>query len=139
MNIYQVKQFYKDKKDTPCPLTERLIKAGYQQVGGGYIDFAKKQGKTVDYRIAEPNQYWHLFESYLPTVDEDKTFSKSIVCGELIFWMAEVAEAVSEDDLEDLLDEIVESSDISNRKKWNKKIQEICFDKIVEKVEQYFS
>ena len=53
--------------------------------------------------------------------------------------MAEVAEAVSEDDLEDLLDEIVESSDIGNRKKWNKKIQEICFDKIVEKVGQYFS
>lgn len=41
MNIRQVEEFFKDKKDVPCPLTERLIKAGYQQTGGGYIDLAK--------------------------------------------------------------------------------------------------
>lgn len=53
MDIRQVKEFFKDKKNTPCPLTERLIKAGYQQTGGGYIDLAKKRGLVVDYTKAE--------------------------------------------------------------------------------------
>lgn len=30
MNIRQVKEFFEDKENIPCPLTERLIKAGYQ-------------------------------------------------------------------------------------------------------------
>ena len=53
MNIRQVKEFFMDKKNTPCPLTERLIKAGYQQTGGGYMDLAKKRGLTVDYTKAD--------------------------------------------------------------------------------------
>ena len=57
MNVRQVKKIFKDKKDTPCPLTERLIKAGYQQTGGGYINLAKKRGLTVDYTKAGPTQY----------------------------------------------------------------------------------
>lgn len=57
MNVRQVKKFFKDKKDTSCPLTERLIKAGYQQTGGGCINLAKKRGLTVDYTKAEPAQY----------------------------------------------------------------------------------
>ena len=57
MNIRQSKKFFKDKKDAPCPLTERLIKAGYQQTCGGYINLAKKRGLTVDYTKAEPTQY----------------------------------------------------------------------------------
>ena len=80
MNICQVKQFFNDKKETPCQLTERLIKAGYQQTGGGYIDLAKKRGLTVDYTKAEPTQYWHLLEEYCPSVDKVKSFNKSIVC-----------------------------------------------------------
>ena len=38
MNIHQVEEFFKDKKDTPCPLTERLIKAGYQQPSDRHIN-----------------------------------------------------------------------------------------------------
>ena len=141
MNIHQVKEFFKDKKNTPCPLTERLIKAGYQQTGGGYIELAKKHGLTVDYTKAEPTQYWHLMEEYIPSVPEDKTFSKSIVCGELIFWMAEVSEAVSVRELKELLDRIITDADAGttppkhNRIKWNKEIQELCFDKITEAIE----
>jgi len=30
INIRQVKEFFKDKNNTPCPLTDRLVKAGYQ-------------------------------------------------------------------------------------------------------------
>ena len=140
MNMRQVRLFFQDKKDTPCPLTERLIKAGYQQTGGGYIALAKKRGITVDYKKAEPTQYWHLFEEYLPTVDENKTFSKSIVCGELIFWMAEVSEAVPKEELGALVDEITNSSPIPgdppkyDRIKWNTAIQELCFDAIAKAV-----
>lgn len=97
MNIRQVKEFFEDKGNTPCPLTERLIRAGYQQTSGGYINLAKKRKLTVDYTKAEPTQYWHLIEEYIPSVPEDKVFSRSIVCGELIFWMAEVSKAVQEE------------------------------------------
>ena len=142
MNIRQVEEFFKDKKDTPCPLTERLIKAGYQQTSGGYIDLAKKRGLTIDYTKAEPTQYWHLIEEYIPSVPEDKTFSKSIVCGELIFWMAEVSRAVPDDKLEELLDQIIADGDKSttppkyDRIKWNKEIQNLCFDAIVDIIEK---
>lgn len=141
MNIRQVKQFFSNKKDAPCPLTERLIKAGYQQTSGGYIDLAKKRGITVDYMKAEPTQYWHLVEEYIPSVPEDKVFSKSIVCGELIFWMAEVSKAVPEEKLEELLERIIADGDKGTippkygRIKWNKEIQNLCFGAIVNVVE----
>ncbi len=143
MNIGQVEIFFKNKKDTPCPLTERLIKAGYQQTGGGYINLAKKRGLTVNYAKAEPTQYWHLMEEYIPSVPKDKKFSKSIVCGELIFWMAEVSEAVPKNRLEELVERIIADGDNSSnppkydRIKWNKEIQDICFDAIVNKVEKH--
>lgn len=143
MNIRQVKEFFENKGNIPYPLTERLIKAGYQQTGGGYIDLAKKRKITVDYTKAEPTQYWHLTEEYIPSVPEDKIFSKSIVCGELIFWMAEVSRAVPEEKLEELLEQIVADGDKSvtppkyNRIKWNKEIQNLCFDAIVKIVEKF--
>ena len=141
MNIRQVKQFFSNKKDAPCPLTELLIKAGYQQTSGGYVDLAKKRGITVDYTKAEPTQYWHLVEEYIPSVPEDKVFSKSIVCGELIFWMAEVSRAVPEEKLEELLERIIADGDKGtippkyDRIKWNKEIQNLCFGAIVNVVE----
>lgn len=141
MKICQVDKFFKDKKSTPCPLTERLIKAGYQQTSGGYIDLAKKQGLTVDFAKAEPTQYWHLIDEYCPSVDKEKIFNKSIVCGELIFWMAEASKAVPDDKLENLLNQIIANGDTSttppkyDRIKWNKEIQNLCFDVIVQVVE----
>lgn len=41
MNNQQVQHFFYDKKDTPCPITESLIKSGYQQEREGYIAYAK--------------------------------------------------------------------------------------------------
>jgi len=140
MNIRQVKEFFKNKKDVPYPLTERLIKAGYQQTSGGYIDLAKKRGLTVDYTKAEPTQYWHLVEEYAPSIPENRAFSKSIVCGELIFWMAEVSKAVPKDKLEELLERIIADGDKSttppkyDRVKWNKEIQKVCFDAIANNI-----
>ena len=143
MNIRQVKEFFEDKENAPCPLTERLIKAGYQQTGGGYINLAKKRKIIVDYTKAKPTQYWHLTEEYIPSVPEDKVFSRSIVCGELIFWMAEASRAVPEEKLEELLERIIADGDKSvtppkyNRIKWNKEIQNLCFNAIEAIVEKH--
>jgi len=142
MNIRQVEQFFSNKKDVPCPLTERLIKAGYQQTSGGYIDIAKRQGLTVDYAKAEPTQYWHLVEEYCPSRNGSDTFSVS--CGELIFWMAEASSAVPKSDLEKLSDRIIASAIKSqpsikpkyNRRKWNQEIRNVCFDKITKMVKK---
>ena len=90
--------------------------------------------------IVSPSQYWHLM-SYCDSVDGEKVFGRSIVCGELIFWMAEVSEVVPEGELRELLERIIASKDDAasgyDRKKWNKEIQKICFDRIVAEVERY--
>ncbi len=138
----QVKEFFKDKKNAPCPLTERLIKSGYQQTSGGYINLAKRLGLSVDYSLAKPTQYWHLIEEYIPSVPEDRKFGKNIICGELIFWMAEVSLAVPKPKLETLLERIIASKKLEStrpkydRTKWNKEIQNLCFDAIVDLVEK---
>ena len=130
MKIREVKEFFVDKEKTPCPLTERLVKAGFQQKNGGYIEIARKQGLEVDYRKVKPSQYWHLM-NYCEMVDEEKTFGKNVVCGELVFWMAEVSGAVRKDELEKLVDEILKG-DVNDRKKWNGVIRKTCFDEILE-------
>ena len=77
--------------------------------------------------------------TYCDSCHPDKPFSRSIVCGELIFWMAEVSGSVEKGGLEALVNQIIESADHSkgerpvyDRIKWNKEIQKLCFDKIVE-------
>lgn len=125
-----------DKEHAPCPLTEKLVKAGYQQKSGGYIDRARKEGIIVDYTQNSPSQYWHLM-TYCESRDGYKTFSKSIVCGELIFWMAEVSGFVDVTTLEQLVNQIIQSADhskgyrpIYDRVKWNHIIQDVCFERI---------
>ena len=137
MTIAEVRIHYVDKENIPCPLTEKLVKAGYQQRSGGYIDNARKEGIEVDYTQNKPSQYWHLM-SYCIRTDDSKSFGKTIVCGELIFWMAEVANCVPYDELNNLVERIIKSSDrcvdgrpIYDRRKWNRKIQDLCFDRIV--------
>ena len=124
MKIKEVKEFFKDKENTPCPLTERLISAGFKQKSGGYIDIAKKKG------ISNPSQYWHLM-NYCDMVDGEKTFGRNVVCGELIFWMAEVSGAVSSNELEKLVEEII-NGNVNDRKKWNKVIGDVCFERITD-------
>ncbi|GJG33324.1 hypothetical protein PRMUPPPA20_14330 [Xylanibacter ruminicola] len=133
MTIEQIKEIFIGMGNKPCPLTEKLVYTGYQQVSGGYIARAKKEGILVDYKKNSPSQYWHLM-TYCDSNDGNKKFSKSIVCGELIFWMAEVSGAVDKARLEQLLEEIVESADRTkgikptyDRKKCNRIIQEVCF------------
>ena len=141
MTIEQVKEYFIDKEHVPCPLSEKLVKAGYQQTSGGYIDRAISEGIKVDYKQNTPSQYWHLM-SYCNSRAPKATFSKSIVCGELIFWMAETSSSVHCKDLKNLLEQIITNSDNSqggkplyDRKKWNKEIQDLCFDRIAYQVE----
>lgn len=47
--------------------------------------------------------------SYCETKKEDDRFTKSVVCGELIFWMAEVLDSVPKEHQERLVNEIVGS------------------------------
>lgn len=60
MTTGQVKEFFCDKENVPCPLTEKLVKAGYQQISGGYIDRARWRNVKVSYKENSPSQYWHL-------------------------------------------------------------------------------
>lgn len=134
MQIANVREAYEDLKDTPCPITEHLIKSGYQQTGGGYIDTARENGMIVDYTQAKPSQYWHLM-SYCDGRPPDQTFGKSVVCGELIFWMAEALKCVDEKTLSDLAESIILSGKPYDRKKWNRTIQDTCFEAIKKTVE----
>ena len=68
-------------------------------------------------------------------------FTKRIVCGELIFWMAEVSSAVPESELKVLADRITKDSvrfdgerPVYDRNKWNGEIQQVCFDRIMNKI-----
>ena len=56
MTIEQVYNYFKDKEDVPCPLTERLVGAGYQQKDGGYIKRAKMDGLEIDFTKNRPSQ-----------------------------------------------------------------------------------
>lgn len=142
MTIKQIKSTYSSHELTPCPLTEKLVRSGYQQAHGGYIDKAKSLVMEVDYQKNKPSQYWHLM-SYCGTKRDKGYFTKSIVCGELIFWMAEVLNCVPKEQLENLVNEIVSSRVpasngryIYDRKHWNKEIQKLCFDSIANLVNQ---
>lgn len=138
MTIGEVKNYFQDKEHTPSPLTEQLVKAGYQQVSGGYIDWAKWGGVCVNYKENSPSQYWHLM-TYCDRRRAELPFTKSVVCGELLFWMAEVSGVVETEELEKLVNQIIESTDlilgkrpVYDRKKWNREIQRVCFDRIDE-------
>ena len=101
MTIGQVRNYFFDKENVPCPITESIVNAGYQQTSGGYIDKAKKEGLKVDYKSNSPSLYWHLM-TYCDSRDANMPFTRNVVCGELIFWMAEVSGAVDEFMLKDL-------------------------------------
>ena len=89
-----------------------------------------------DYDVFD--QYWHLMSSYCSSKKDDDIFSKRIVCGELIFWMAEVSGRVPTAELEQLVDRIIQDPvgmdgerPVYDRRKWNAEIQRVCFDRIM--------
>ncbi len=139
LNMYlpQVKAFFIDKANTSCALTSDLIARGYKQESGGYVSYFRKQGLSEQEIY---NQYNHLIHSWVEQSElEGKyntPFSRSITCGELIFWMAEVADAVSETELMELKEYVLEefTTKKQTRGELNKVIQNVCFAKIVNTV-----
>ncbi len=127
MSNKQVRDFFIGKEKTPCPNTDKLIAGGYMQKSGDYIAYAKEQ------HVADPSQYWHLISSWLDRRPDDAPFNKRIQCGELLFWMAEVSEALNPADLIDLRDRILKEY-VNNRREGNRIIKDACFDAIVDKV-----
>ena len=82
--------FYFDKKEH-YPISDKFIEK-YQQKDDGYITYAKETGHLVDASLHEPNQKWHLFESYfickLIEKEGDADFNiGSFKCPELLLWM----------------------------------------------------
>ncbi len=152
MNAGQIRKFYEGKKEVSCPKTEELIKAGYQQRSGGYIKYAVEYSKKhpedkieVDYKIASPNQWWHLIKSWCDRRKPELTFSKSIRCGELYFWMAEVSGVFKEEELENLKNNALELATKNttdgkmplNTAESNVMIRDFCFERINAAVEDY--
>ena len=127
MSNKQVRDFFIGKEKTPCPITDRLISGGYRQSSGGYIAYAKEQ------HVADPSQYWHLISSWSDRRPDDASFNRRIQCGELLFWMAEVSEALNPADLSGLRDRILKEY-VNNRREGNRIIKDTCFDAITDKV-----
>lgn len=134
MKIREVLEYFRDKDDIETPLADELILAGYKQKSGGYIKLAKER------EIKNPTQYWHLMNAW-EKKDYCKNFTKRVQCGELLFWMSEVSQALSKEELIRLKDEVLkiytqsEKRGVSSRRKLNKKIRDATFDKIVISIE----
>ncbi len=133
MTIGQVKSFYMDKKNFPCPITESLVKAGYVQKSSGYIKFARECEEVVDYKQAKPTQWWHLIKSYCERKNQSERFTKRVQCGELWFWMAEVSGVFTECELKALRNKAI--NNIMDRRNGNKIIRDYCYDRIVKAVD----
>lgn len=125
MNNLQIRKYFGEKENEPCPITDELVASGYKQRSGGYISYAKKCGvddKTI-------SQWWHLIRSWSDRSPLDAPFSKSIQCGELLFYMAEITGAFSNKELNDLKNLIV-TRYINDRRNGNRIIQNTVWDRI---------
>lgn len=94
MTGLELTNFYYNK-DEHYPISDSFIE-NYQQKDGGYIAFAIQTGHKVDRKTHEPNQKWHLLESYILVkiiqTNGNINFKLGVLkCPELILWMAEAA------------------------------------------------
>lgn len=63
-----------------------------QKRNTGYMAYAARVGQEVDANKAEPNQKWHLLESYCARTDQDMEIRENTFkCPELLLWIAEMA------------------------------------------------
>lgn len=122
-----IKKFFVCEKETP--ITDRLIRGGYIQSASkdSYRGTARKMGVSDP-----PTQYWHLIHCWSAQSPDDAPFTRSIQSGELLFFMAEYAGAVSTERLNALCDRVL--GDVKNRKYMNRVIQKEVFDAIVNTV-----
>lgn len=95
VSVDQLRRYYAQKQ-AHYPIVDDFMQAQggkYMQTSGGYIKIAAAQGIARSPQTAEPNQKWHLLESYLPVVEASGSVEVGprIVCPELLLWMAEAA------------------------------------------------
>ena len=130
MTYGQVIKFFCDKRNTSCEITNFLIQNGFQQnKDTGYLHIAKVS------EIDNPSQWWHIMNYCLSKLEQHKEndIYRYTPCGELVFWMAEVSEAVTKCELDKLAKEIINNKDMG-RNKANEKIKALCWEKIKETV-----
>ncbi len=123
----EFKKYFTPLENAPCPKTEQLIKSGVQQSGDGYIAYAKSLGMTVDYTQALPKQGWHFVKSYLERSDPQTSRIDKIQCTELVYWLAEVSHALSDQELDELAEKI---KSIPTRREANYYTRAYCFPRI---------
>lgn len=100
MTFAQVMSFFQIKENIPCDITTGLIKHGlHQRKGTGYLSDVKLSDTS-------PSQ-WQHFMNYCQGNDENKAYPYT-PCRELVFWMAEVSNAVDPKELEKLADKIID-------------------------------
>ncbi len=114
MTPKQLFNYYKDKRDVSCELTNELIQGGFVQKIGGEVDEEENEdGNVKTYYIVcknekdkyesnyidvaeisdlptPPSQWWHLMQYCLAQFEKEmEDVGCKFSCGELIFWMAE--------------------------------------------------
>lgn len=133
MTYADVYNYLKKKANEDPPFTRKLVSNGYKQTQGGYILEASKRG------IENPSQNWHLLDYCKSKIDEgmaDQNY-RFTPCGELLVYMAEASNAVDAATLEALVFKINNSDEpYNNRRYWNKRIKDVCWDKINLKLNQ---
>lgn len=132
MTYGKVLTFFKKLQDENPPITDKLVKNGFKQVCDGYILEASQRG------IENPSQHWHLKTYCEAKIKEGKLNHnyRYTPCGELLVYMAEASKAVDAVTLEGLVEEIITSDQIHNRRFWNNRIKDVCWDKIKLKFNQ---
>lgn len=93
---------YLQNKREHYPLSDEFIER-YQQSSGGYIDYARQLGLTVNKELHEPNQKWHFFTSWYEYKLNENTISETdlakgkvwsnLACPELLLWIYEACDA----------------------------------------------
>lgn len=119
-------KFFKDLPNKDPRITKELVTNGYKQKQGGYIELARQRG------VENPSQHWHLTSYCKHNIEEgqgDKNF-RFTPCGEMLIYMAEASYAVDTVTLENLVREIINSNQVGNRRYWNNRIKDVCWDAI---------
>lgn len=137
MRMEAVYKFFKNKNNAEAPLTIELLQNNFiQKKGTGY---------RIDQPEKIPSQYTHLMNYCKRKLQEKAVdFDRRVTCGELIFWMAEVSQALSKDELLDLQQDILKNykkvdslgkNVIYDRGGANRLIHERCYDRIKDVVD----
>lgn len=136
MTLDEFCDFFKNKK-THYQKSDDFVIQGYGQKSGGYIECAEFKEIEIDSEKAEPNQKWHLLESYYRKANGKKDAKRCygyLLCPELLLWIAEAAgfdiAEVSKEAIQ-----IIDSEEKYARNKAGRKIKEkITWEMLEDKI-----